>query len=63
MAGAGVGIEPVEELGPTEVPFYKWASQEGLLKSIQEADRALAAGAMEHVPDSRAEEVLVGWND
>ena len=58
MARAGVGIEPVEELGPTEIPFYKWASQEGLLKSIQEADRALAAGAMEYVPEGSAAEVL-----
>eukprot|EP00966_Prymnesium_polylepis_P262874 6071685-Prymnesium_polylepis.1 len=28
MAEAGVGIYPPEELGPSEVPFYKWASRE-----------------------------------
>ena len=57
MAKRGVGIYPVEELGPTEVPFYRWASNEGLLKSILEADRAIIAGAMEYVPASRLEEV------
>ena len=58
MARRGVGIEPWEEVAPTEVPFYKWASQEGLLKSIAEADRALLAGAMEYVPLHRLDEVL-----
>ena len=58
MARRGVGIYPAVELGPSEVPFYKWASSEGLLKSIAEADRALAAGAMEYVPASRVPEVL-----
>ena len=57
MAKRGVGIYPVEELGPTEVPFYRWASNEGLLKSILEADRAILAGAMEYVPASRLAEV------
>ena len=57
MAKAGVGIYPPVELGPSEVPFYKWVSEEGLLKSIQEADRAIAAGAMEYVPVSRMAEV------
>ena len=46
MAKRGVGIYPWEEVPPTEVPFYKWESQEGLLKSITEADRGLLAGAM-----------------
>ena len=58
MARRGVGAYPVVELGPSEVPFYPWASNEGLLESIVEADRALAAGAMEYVPESRAQEVL-----
>eukprot|EP00966_Prymnesium_polylepis_P293525 6779361-Prymnesium_polylepis.1 len=60
MARKGVGIYPPLELGPSEVPFYKWVNSEGLLKSIQEADRAIAApaGAMEYVPPSRMEEVL-----
>ena len=43
---------------PTEVPFYRWESQEGLLKSITEADRGLLAGAMEYVPAHRLAEVL-----
>ena len=47
MARKGVGIYPPLELGPSEVPFYKWVNSEGLLKSIQEADRSIAAGAME----------------
>jgi hypothetical protein len=58
MARRGVGIYPVEELGPSEIPFYKWANAEGLLKSVAEADRALLAGAMEYVPEHRVAEVL-----
>jgi hypothetical protein len=58
MARRGVGIYPVEELGPSEIPFYKWANAEGLLKSIAEADRALLSGAMEYVPERRVAEVL-----
>ena len=58
MAERGVGIYPWEEVPPTEVPFYKWESQEGLLKSITEADRGLLAGAMEYVPAHRLAEVL-----
>ena len=58
MARRGVGIYPSVELGPTEVPFYKWANREGLWKSIAEADRAIAAGAMEYVPAHRLSEVL-----
>jgi hypothetical protein len=58
MAKRGVGIYPWEEVPPTEVPFYKWESQEGLLKSITEADRGLLAGAMEYVPAHRLAEVL-----
>ena len=60
MARRGVGIYPVEELGPSEVPFYPWANNEGLMRSIAEADRALLAGAMEYVPAHRLEEVLGG---
>ena len=58
MAREGVGIYPVDELGPTEVPFYKWANDTGLIKSIAEADRAILAGAMEYIPESRCAEVL-----
>ena len=58
MARRGVGIYPWAEVPPSEVPFYRWESQEGLLKSIAEADRALLAGSMEYVPASRLAEVL-----
>ena len=58
MARRGVGIYPVEELGPSEVPFYPWANNEGLMRSIGEADRAILAGAMEYVPAHRLDEVL-----
>jgi hypothetical protein len=58
MAEKGVGIYPSFELGASEVPFYKWASTEGLARSIIEADRAIIAGAMEYVPESRMQEVL-----
>ena len=58
MARRGVGIYPWAEVFPTEVPFYRWESQEGLLKSITEADRGLLAGAMEYVPAHRLAEVL-----
>ena len=40
------------------MPFYPWANDEGLRKSILEADRAIAAGAMEYVPAHRVAEVL-----
>ena len=58
MARRGVGIYPWAEVFPTEVPFYRWESQEGLLKSITEADRGLLAGAMEYVPAHRLAEVM-----
>ena len=57
MAHQGVGIYPWEEIGPSEVPFYPWVSDEGLVKSIAEADRAIVAGAMEYVPAHRLPEV------
>ena len=57
MAHHGVGIYPWEELGHSEVPFYPWANDVGLVKSIAEADRAIAAGAMEYVPSHRMQEV------
>ena len=57
MARHGLRIQPAFELGPSEVPFYRWPSREGLFESIVEADRALAAGAMEYVPASRLAEV------
>ena len=57
MARAGLGIEPTEEPGPSELPFYPWASDAALLKAIAEADRAILAEAMEYVPASRLDEV------
>ena len=57
MAKNGVGIEPAVEPGGSEVPFYPFVSQEGLMKSIVEADRALLAGAMEYVPARHIEDV------
>jgi hypothetical protein len=57
MAHQGVGIYPWEEIGPSEVPFYPWVSDVGLVKSIAEADRAIVAGAMEYVPAHRMQEV------
>ena len=53
MAREGVGIHVWSEPGFSEVPFYPFASDEALVKSIHEADRAIAAGAMEYVPPSR----------
>ena len=58
MAKRGIGIYPTVELGFSEVPFYPWSNDEGLLESIHEADRALAAGAMEYVPECRIGEVM-----
>ena len=58
MAGQGVGIDVEVEPGGSEVPFYKFPSQEALLKSIVEADRALVAGAMEYIPDDHIGEVI-----
>ena len=57
MAGEGVGVHVWEEPGFSEVPFYPFASPEGLMKSIVEADRAIITGAMEYVPADKLEEV------
>ena len=57
MAREGVGIHVWDEPGFSEVPFYKFASAEGLMKSIFEADRAILADAMEYVPASEIEAV------
>jgi hypothetical protein len=57
MAKQGVGIHPLDEPGGSEVPFYPFASREGLVRSIVEADRAVAVGAMEYVPSEMAAEV------
>ena len=58
MARRGVGIHPAVEPGGSEVPFYPFTSREGLMRSIVEADRAVAVGAMEYVPALAVEEVL-----
>ena len=58
MAGEGVHIHAWREPGFSEVPFYPFASDEGLMRSIQEADRALAVGAMEYVPEASVDEVM-----
>lgn len=58
MARRGVGIHPAVEPGGSEVPFYPFAGREGVMRSIVEADRALAVGAMEYVPASAVDEVL-----
>ena len=57
MRRGGVGIHVWDEPGFSEVPFYPFKSPVGLVKSIQEADRALAAGAMEYVPAEHVAEV------
>ena len=57
MAGEGVGIHVWDEPGFSEVPFYPFKSNVGLARSIFEADRAIAAGAMEYVPLGSIEEV------
>jgi hypothetical protein len=57
MAQQGVGVEVWEEPGFSEVPFYPFSNDEALLRSIQEADRAILAGAMEYVPLDQIDEV------
>lgn len=57
MARQGVGIHIWEEPGFSEVPFYPFASDEALFRSIHEADRAILAGAMEYVPADQIAEV------
>ena len=57
MAGKGVGVHVWEEPGFSEVPFYPFANDEALLRSIQEADRAIIAGAMEYIPADQLDEV------
>ena len=54
----GARIEMAEEAGFEEVPQYAWPSDEALVECILEADRALAVGAMEYVPDDQLDRVL-----
>jgi hypothetical protein len=54
--GARIGV--TEEVGFEEVPQYTWPTDEALAEGILEADRALAVGAMEYVPDDQLERVL-----
>ena len=54
----GARIAMSEEVGFEEVPQYAWPTDEALAEGILEADRALAVGAMEYVPDEHMERVL-----
>jgi hypothetical protein len=54
----GARIDVTEEVGFEEVPQYTWPTDEALAEGILEADRALAVGAMEYVPDDQLERVL-----
>jgi hypothetical protein len=54
----GARIHMSEEVGFEEVPQYAWPTDEALAEGILEADRALAVGAMEYVPDDQLERVL-----
>jgi hypothetical protein len=54
----GARIAMSEEVGFEEVPQYAWPTDEALAEGILEADRALAVGAMEYVPDDHMERVL-----
>jgi hypothetical protein len=57
LIGAQGGDRGVE-VGFEEVPQYAWPTDEALAEGILEADRALAVGAMEYVPDEHMERVL-----
>ena len=54
----GARIDMSEEVGFEEVPQYAWPTDEALAEGILEADRALAVGAMEYVPEDQLERVL-----
>ena len=53
----GVRIRPEVEPPPFDHPFYKWDSDEALMRAIHEADRHLLVGALEYVPDEEVAEV------
>ena len=59
MAKEGASVHAWNEPGFSEVPFYPFASDVGLMKSIVEADRALVVGAMEYVPAGEIDAVRV----
>ena len=40
------------------MPQYPWAADQALVEGILEADRALAVGSMEYVPDDQLDRVL-----
>ena len=55
--------EGADVLGPDvpgfyEVPQYTFASDEHMVKGGEEADRAIAAGAMQYAPESMVDELL-----
>ena len=54
----GARIEASEEVGFEEIPQYAWPTDESLAEGILEADRALAVGAMEYVPEDQLDRVL-----
>ena len=54
----GARIDVAEEVGFEEVPQYRWPTDQALAEGILEADRALAVGAMEYVPEDQLGRVL-----
>ena len=54
----GVRIEADVDTSGFEVPQYPYPDDASMLESLLEADRALAVGHMEYVPDSMVETVL-----
>eukprot|EP00966_Prymnesium_polylepis_P190049 4404283-Prymnesium_polylepis.1 len=58
LVTVGAQIEVEAEVDFFEVPQYPWAADQALVEGILEADRALAVGAMEYVPDDQLDRVL-----
>ena len=58
-----IGTRVVTPVGPEvqgfyDIPQYAFESQQHMLRGGAEADRAVAVGALEYVPDDMVEEVM-----
>ena len=57
----GASVHMQASLGGYEIPQYPFASAEARQEAVWETDRAIAAGHMEHVPESEASDILLNY--
>ena len=57
----GAPVHMQATVGGYEIPQYPFASSEARQEAAWETDRAIAAGHMEHVPESEADDILLNY--